>query len=117
MLIILICKACKNEFAPHTAKEISFELINTKNTFTAGESIEIQFTGSTTSSPNLWITNAFGSTVIKPTTEDNQLTFSLPKTFTEKSGVCTWRLVQNKNSYANGKITVVPHWKRNAQIE
>lgn len=115
--MIVVCQACQNELATNTDGETSFQLINSKSTFIAGEAIQMQFTGDTVSRPRLWINNAFGSALLHPTAKDNKLTFSLPNTFTEKSGLCTWRLVSNHNVHASGKITIVPHAKRNVQIE
>lgn len=115
--MILACHVCKNEVVTKATEEISFQLTNAKSIYEAGESIEVRFTGSIASLPYLLINNAFGSSILQPSTEDNQLIFSLPKTYTEKSGVFTWRLVDNDNLYANGKITIVPHSKRSTQIE
>ena len=96
---------------------ISFQPSNTKSTYIAGESIQIQFTGTTAARPYLWINNAFGSSMLQPTTEDNQFTFYLPKTFSEKSGICSWRLVCNDSVYASSKITLMPNLKKNKRIE
>jgi hypothetical protein len=63
------------------------------------------------------LNTAFGSTLLLPDSEEGRFTFTLPKPFAEKSGVCTWQLVQDGQRYASGKITILPHPKKNAQIE
>lgn len=115
--MILVAMACKNEVVSHTVEQVSFQLINTKNIYFAGESIQIQFTGNPAAKPYLLINNAFGSTILQPTTEENQLTYRLPKLFSEKSGICTWRLVGNNSQYTSGKITIQPNDHKNKQIE
>lgn len=113
----MVCQSCKNEEAARSTEVVSFQAINAKSTYIAGETIVIHFRGSAAILPYLRINNAFGSAILQPTTEDNQLSFYLPKTFTEKSGVCTWQLVYENSRYANGELSILPHPKRNVKIE
>lgn len=115
--MILGSMSCKNEVVPHTVEEISFQLISAKRTYVAGESIQVKFIGKSAYLPYLWINNAFGSAILQPTTKENQFTFHFPKTFYEKSGICTWRLVGDNSRYTSGKITIQPNANKNKQIE
>ncbi|MFD2587651.1 hypothetical protein ACFSQJ_11960 [Croceitalea marina] len=92
----------------------SFELIKTKDIYVAASPISLKFKG--TQIAFLSITNSLGSTLIKPKIKEGFLNFEFPKTFTTKSGLCTWNLIYNQKIYKKGTLTIIPNFRDGVKI-
>ncbi|MGB5700000.1 MAG: hypothetical protein WBM49_09135 [Muriicola sp.] len=103
MAFILIL-GCVN--APTIVSEISVVPIQTPLTAKAGDSISLRFKVSGEGEPFLILENSLGTSVIPGIREKDELLFTLPTQFTQKSGFCTWNLVHNNKLVDSGKINI-----------
>jgi len=81
------------------------EIITTQKEFVAGEPIQLQFDGAA-DNQLLLIENAWGTIGLRPDTTNTQLTFSLPASISQKSGLNHWILIQEKRKIAKGDFTI-----------
>lgn len=105
----LLYIACSSEKNSQDKSNPSYTLVGSKTTHIAGDRIQIQFEGERVGQPILWLNSAFGSSLIPPDSEEDLVTFTLPKVFSEKSGYASWELVEGTLSLAKGKINILPH--------
>ncbi len=73
-------------------------ILNTKNDFTAGDTIALRFTLPKGTKPNLYCTNSYGSTLISPSIKNQTLVYTLPKHISNKSGSIYWKLISHETS-------------------
>jgi hypothetical protein len=81
------------------------KLITTTTNFKAGSDIILQFSTSSTTKPYLYCTNSYSTTLIKPSLENNILSYQFPRVICKKRGIIFWKL--NKNALI-GKLTITP---------
>ena len=103
MLLFLALGCAK---APTIVSEISVVPIQTPLTAMAGDSISLRFKVSGEGDPFLILENSLGTSVIPGIREKDELRFTLPTQFTQKSGFCKWHLVNNKNISVSGIIEI-----------
>ena len=85
--------------------DANFSLATTQTEFTAGNPVILHFIAATTSTPNLYISNSFGSTLITPVRNGNTLSYNIPKPLGTKAGVINWKLL---TSTLHGHINILP---------
>lgn len=96
---------------------LSVHLLNTVNTYVAGDKIHLNFKVDGDSFPTLWLKNAFGTSIITATQEENHIQFKLPLAYSQKAGICHWALIFNNTKVASGKIHLEPNIKSPAHLE
>lgn len=69
------------------------ELLTQETTFEAGQSIILKFSGSSEETPSLYVSNSYGSTLIRPYLESGTLNYQIPKSISNKKGVVNWKLL------------------------
>lgn len=104
MAFLLILGCVK---APTIVSEISVVPVQTPLTTKAGDSISLRFKVSGEGEPYLILENSLGTSVIPGIREKDELWFTLPTQFTQKSGFCKWHLVNNKNVSVSGIIEIL----------
>lgn len=81
------------------------QLLTSETNFEAGTAIVLKFSITQNEQPNLYISNSYGTTFLKPTIENNFLIYSIPSHISNKTGVLYWKLTSNKyNVY--GKLYI-----------
>lgn len=85
----------------------SLTLLESTEEFVAGEPIVLQFDGKITGGL-LIVRNSWGTFGIHPDSTQQQLTFTLPKTITQKSGSVDWTLLYQKNTISTGTFSILP---------
>ncbi len=85
--------------------DANFSLATTQTEFTAGNPVILHFIAATTSTPKLYISNSFGSTLITPVRNGNTLSYNIPKPLGTKAGVINWKLLA---STLHGHINILP---------
>ncbi len=73
-------------------------LLTTDISYEAGSQIDLQFSSSTETTPPLYCSNSYGSTIIIPTLENNVLHYKIPSHLSYKSGLVNWTLVDKDAS-------------------
>lgn len=100
--IILLCYSldtiCQNN-------SFKIALITSKNTFEAGETITLKFSTKDTKNPMLYCSNSYGSTLINGHLKNNIIEYNIPENIAKKSGLVSWRLLDNNVS---GKFNIIP---------
>jgi len=92
--------------APTNVSEVSVVPIQTPLTAKAGDTISLRFKVSAEGEPHLIIENTLGTSVIPGIREKDELRFTLPTQFTQKSGFCKWHLVNNKTVAVSGILEI-----------
>lgn len=83
------------------------KLLTLETEFTAGEQIEFRFSSESIISPNLYISNSYGSTLLLPKSENNLLIYYIPETISTKSGIVNWKLI-NEDQNLSGRFYIRP---------
>ncbi|WP_108244311.1 hypothetical protein [Muricauda brasiliensis] len=91
-----------SEKIPDTTK-----LISTAREFVAGDSITLQFDG-TSENQLLLVQNSWGTMLLKPDSTITNLTFTLPQIMAQKSGLAHWSLLHEKTMVAEGGFNILP---------
>lgn len=103
MAFLLILGCVK---APTIVSEINVVPIQTPLTAKAGDSISLRFKVSGEGEPFLILENSLGTSVIPGIREKDELRYTLPTQFTQKSGFCKWHLVNNKIISVSGILEI-----------
>ena len=112
-LTYLLISALITWFAVAPQKEqADFKLITNKNEFEAGSEIVLKFNTSSSETPNLYLSNSYGSSLIVPQLESGVLTYVFPETFANKSGKIFWKLLSENHSVF-GALNVTPKLELN----
>lgn len=91
-----------------TAKEKPAYILDTKDTiFVAGTFKSLNFSTQETQIPSLYITNSFGSTLVKAQKVQQYVFYVIPNNISNKRGLVTWSLLENKNTILSGKIHII----------
>jgi hypothetical protein len=85
----------------------TIQLETTQQEFTAGETIILTFSGTQDASIKLYCANSYGTTIIKPTIENQQLQYMLPTQITSKIGMVNWKLL-DKTTSLSGSFKIIP---------
>ena len=95
-------------FTPAIAQvEVNETLLLLKTEFEVGNDIVLKFSTSNDSKPNLYLSNSYGSIVLKPILKGSVLNYQLPKSFSNKKGVINWKLLSAKTPLS-GKLNMHP---------
>lgn len=106
-LIVLGALGCsKSADAPSEKIPDTTKLISTARAFIAGDSITLQFDGKS-KNQLLLVQNGWGTIALKPDSTNRHLTFTLPQTIAQKSGLAYWRLIHQKIKVAEGSINIL----------
>lgn len=92
------------------ASNDNIKLLNTETNFEAGSNIILKFSTNNTSKPNLYISNSYGSIILKPRFDHEILNYELPKAFSDKVGIVNWKLL-NTDTPLKGKLNIYPKQK------
>ncbi|WP_418512371.1 hypothetical protein [Corallibacter sp.] len=83
------------------------KLLTTKTQFDVGNVISLKFSGNETSTPLLYCSSSYGSTLISSAITDNTLAYTIPEAISNKTGVVNWKLV-NDSTLLSGKFNINP---------
>ncbi|GAA4970507.1 hypothetical protein [Algibacter aquimarinus] len=92
---------------PNTFASEDIRLITKITEFVAGNTITLQFTTPGNLSPFLYVSNSFGSTLIKPNLSSTILTYNIPLHISSRVGSINWRLL-NKTHQLQGQLKIIP---------
>jgi len=84
----------------------NIQLLSISDQYEAGSLVELQFSTSDNAKPLLYCSNSYGSTIVTPTQENNNLKYKLPLTLTSKKGVVTWKLLGIKTT-VSGQFKII----------
>jgi hypothetical protein len=84
-----------------------FKLLTPQTEFEAGNSIVLKFSSTDNKTPHLYISNSYGSTLIKPSSDSNALNYQIPEYISSKTGVVFWKLL-GKDNQLQGQIKILP---------
>lgn len=87
----------------------TIKLLTKATTFEAGQSISLKFSINDNEKPNLYVSNSYGSTIIKPNVEFGKINYQIPHSICKKAGHINWKLLA-KNPLS-GAITITSKQK------
>jgi hypothetical protein len=88
----------------------NIQLETTQQEFTAGETIVLTFSGTKDASIKLYCANSYGTTIIRPNLENEQLQYTLPTHIANKTGIVNWKLL-HKTTPLSGTLTIIAQAK------
>ena len=91
-------------------KNNGFKLISTKTEFIAGETIILKFKHALNTTPMLYISNSFGTTVLYGTKTEQTLSYPIPGYMATSAGIIDWVLLEGSHSL-KGTLKIVPQPK------
>lgn len=71
----------------------NFQLLTTETEFVADTKIELNFSSINEKLPKLYLSNSYGTTILKPNLLNGVLNFQLPESISKKTGIVTWKLL------------------------
>jgi hypothetical protein len=96
----------------------NFQLVAGAQKFIAGNPIRLAFrTDNYTLKPQLFIIHSYGRTLIEGKLEINKYIFEIPETYSKKTGLVSWFLINNGQKEANGTFEILPNDKTKTYIE
>ncbi len=106
---LLFCLIILSSFTNiQTLKSTAPLTLLTKDTlFQAGSDVVLKFSGSELNNLTLYCSNSYGSILVKPSFESNTIQFKIPAYLSNKTGVITWKLLNEPNSLT-GQIKIFP---------
>ncbi len=108
---------CTSAYKPEQATEVFFELSHPKESFMAGETIELHFKTMISMDTNLQIDNGYGTLILSPEKTDAGISFALPASISTISGLCNWQLFYKEESRLQGQFYVHPRTDSNLILE
>ncbi|MFI1773307.1 hypothetical protein [Thalassobellus citreus] len=102
---LLIISMVFSSFTSTVKNNDAFKLLTTSTEFEAGSSISLKFSNESSEKPNLYLSNSYGSTIIKPNTESGILNYQIPQTISNKTGIVNWKLLSTSSLSGKFKIT------------
>ena len=85
------------------------QLLTKETTFEAGQSIILKFSNNTDQTPSLYVSNSYGSTIIKPNIESGTINYQIPQSLCNKTGIVNWKLLAN--SLLSGTFNIISKQK------
>ncbi|NNE16652.1 MAG: hypothetical protein HKN51_16840 [Saprospiraceae bacterium] len=102
VLFLLISQTAINKLYNNS----NIQLLSISDQYEAGSLVELQFSTSDNAKPLLYCSNSYGSTIVTPTQENNNINYELPLTLTSKKGVVTWKLL-GINTTVSGQFKII----------
>lgn len=116
LILFILFNGCQDTNIQTNVEDDIFKLLPSRNKYVAGEKIQLQFQGKNNNS-FLWLSTAFGSTMLTPAEEKDNLTFTFPISFSQKSGSCYWRLVNDEKILLEGEVYILPNTEKTISLE
>ncbi|AXG68824.1 hypothetical protein KORDIASMS9_01041 [Kordia sp. SMS9] len=101
----LLFASSANALGVNTTETIQLETSQQK--FTAGETVVLTFSGTQDPSILLYCANSYGTTLVSPKVQKNQLHYAIPTQMCNKIGVVNWKLLENTTSLS-GTFHIIP---------
>ena len=79
----------------------TYALISKQRSYTAGDSIDLEFSFKGSNEVFLYCSNSYGSILLNPILNNTSLKFTIPQSVSKKSGVLNWQLISNKVELSN----------------
>ncbi len=118
LLLILLQLSCSKEPEKDVVKENDNIILSTnEGVFMAGQPINLKFQTTLKVNAQLVLSNAFGSSILLPEINDQEITFNIPKNFSRKSGLCNWVLYSNGKSVKQGSFKIIPQTNSKPSLE
>lgn len=94
-----------------------FKLDTITKTFSAGTEVILTFSAEGEKSPQLFINNSYGSTLLSPEQNEDKLMFIIPSIFSKKAGILNWVLVNEGKMSLKSSINILPNTATKTFIE
>ncbi|MCA0132594.1 hypothetical protein [Winogradskyella alexanderae] len=101
--LVFICTA----FFGYNGSTDPIRLSTKQHEYIAGDTITLEFETTGNENAVLYCSNSYGSILLHAKNENNKLTFIVPDSFSKKSGVLKWQLV-NTSAPLQGHLTIKP---------
>ena len=103
-IVFLLLLGCSK--TPSVENDIKIVPIQIPVSSVAGDALALGFEISGAGMPFLVLENSFGTSIIYGTRKNEEIWFTLPYQFTQKSGACAWSLTHNQEVSTSGTIEI-----------
>lgn len=118
LIIIVFHISCSNKQEEAViVKNLKSNLLNEKSIYEADETIVLKFQIDGEAKIKLMITNAYGSSIIIPEKDREELLFTIPKNYSRKSGPCRWVFLANSKPVNKGSFKIEPKTSSKPTLE
>lgn len=119
LCIVLMLVACKKVGEPVAfAGQLSMQWANPIDSVRAGASVRLSFTGiDSDTGASVYISNAYGTTVLPLKKEQGRVQCIIPQNFTRKAGPLHWKIMQNKEVMLANSFTILPDNRISPHVE
>lgn len=108
IIAFILFSSCHNEVLEGKNLDVKASLITSIMQPTVGNELCLNFEIHGEIAPQLYLTNAIGSTIITGTKENNQISYCFPKSYTRHAGPLKWKLVSNGENIEDGEVNMRP---------
>lgn len=118
IILLFLHVSCSNDQEKDVVK-VNDNIIFTTNedVFEAGQPINLKFQTKLNDNTQLVLSNAFGSTILLPKKNDQELLFKISRNYVRKSGLCNWVLHSNGKSVMKGSFKIIPQTNSKPTLE
>jgi len=108
ILLALFFSCKKNKGEIYDSKTIDIKWVQKPKHAIVGQTIEFSFENNLVNTPMMIVTSAFGATIIKGVSKNNNTKFCIPKHITLRSGVLSYYISYHEKKISQGNILIQP---------
>jgi hypothetical protein len=99
-------------------KTLTFVTLLTKDTlFEAGNPVTIRFKTNLDTTTTLFCIHSYSKILVAPKSSKGELSFEMPRFFSNKTGLVSWYLIQSGKKIKQGNFNIVPNNKSLTRVE
>lgn len=99
------------------SKDGDYLLLTKTKKFVAGDEVILKFSSNSNIIPLLKIKNSYGITILDAVIEENILSFTIPESFSRKTGIMNWTLIYDGKIKLKNTIEIIPNTSTKTIIE
>lgn len=118
LLLVLLLNSCATKQDDTTnITHTNVELLTEKETYIAGEVIDLAFKTDRILNYKLIVSNTYGTSVLNAKETIEHLEFTIPKNYSRKAGLCHWLLIADGAAYDQGQLNILPNVNSKPTLE
>ncbi|WP_130735760.1 hypothetical protein [Flavobacterium sp. J27] len=102
--------------ATKTPTKKTLTCLTKQEQFVAGTPISIFFKGNL-QTPRLFLIHSFGKTILDGQIKNDTIQFTIPVSYTKKTGLVSWFLLENKEEIVKGSFSIIPNNTTRTHLE
>ncbi|WP_339714035.1 hypothetical protein [uncultured Kriegella sp.] len=108
IITLILIVSCRTEVLENKTPNIKVSLNASNEQQTVSSELCLNFEIQGEKVPQLYLTNAIGSTIITGTRKNSHIRYCFPKSYTRHAGLLKWKMVSNGEIIENGEVNMRP---------